>query len=465
MTSKLATARETSDDAYTREGIVSDVVDAVCEAKRPITVGVSAPWGAGKTWVLKMIQHRLNRDHLDRVVVWLDAWEAERDGEPMVSLLAALNAKINDLVTGLAEERVGLGKRLQEGMLQVAEGATSVILKGAGALVEAIKPLQKAAIGVEPVSGIAGGMALKLSEDFIKARLLGENDPEASFKKSLTRLLEMIPLDRSGAKIVFVIDDLDRCTPRFALSLFERIRHLFQADGVAFILGYDPHYLSAAANAVYGERLDGERYFRRFIDLEVPLPDPPAATMFEVFAGRVQFDSLRESYPRHYKDIVDAVVFLISALRHRMKSRDCEQLVERVLLALRRTRLNEEQSMVIPFAVAAQFAGSRVGQPETEEYTTRGGSIENWLRATFKSFQRLSQFEQRCPAAYAALSAFVSVGFLPLETLEREKTERIVGERNAPKSLQEVLTIRFSASAIQSRQPLVSQLLAAVRFL
>ena len=40
----------------------------------------------------------------------------------------------------------------------------------------------------------------------------------------------------NGSPIVFIIDELDRCRPDFALDLLEQIKHLFSVKGIVFLL-------------------------------------------------------------------------------------------------------------------------------------------------------------------------------------------------------------------------------------
>ena len=76
----------------------------------------------------------------------------------------------------------------------------------------------------------------------------------------------------SGKKIVFFIDELDRCRPTFAIELLEVIKHLFDIENFVFIISIDKEQLSHSVSTVYGQGMDTIGYLRRFFDLDYRLP-------------------------------------------------------------------------------------------------------------------------------------------------------------------------------------------------
>ena len=75
--------------------------------------------------------------------------------------------------------------------------------------------------------------------------------------------------------IVFIIDELDRCRPSYAVELLEEIKHFFSVPGIVFVLSIDKVQLGHAVRGVYGnDRINADEYLRRFIDLEYSIPKP-----------------------------------------------------------------------------------------------------------------------------------------------------------------------------------------------
>jgi len=69
----------------------------------------------------------------------------------------------------------------------------------------------------------------EIGADIIEKKIEGytaEKDSLKSFKKSLAKLAALIR-EEQGFPLTIIVDELDRCRPDFALSLLERIKHLF----------------------------------------------------------------------------------------------------------------------------------------------------------------------------------------------------------------------------------------------
>jgi len=79
--------------------------------------------------------------------------------------------------------------------------------------------------------------------------------------------LERAILDMDGndgrPPLVFIIDELDRCRPTYALSVLERMKHVFDVNGVCFVLVTYLEGLKAMVHRAYGLS-DAESYLKKF---------------------------------------------------------------------------------------------------------------------------------------------------------------------------------------------------------
>jgi hypothetical protein len=73
------------------------------------------------------------------------------------------------------------------------------------------------------------------------------------------------------AQLVFVIDELDRCRPSFALELLEKIKHFFAVRGVIFVLVSSLAQLKTAVRTAYGD-VDALTYLEKFYHLRLLFP-------------------------------------------------------------------------------------------------------------------------------------------------------------------------------------------------
>ncbi len=92
-------------------------------------------------------------------------------------------------------------------------------------------------------------------------------------------------------RLVFIVDELDRCRPLFALAVLERIKHIFGVPKVSFVLVANVNELGKCIRQVYGA-VDVERYLEKFFEIRAQLPDD-TATGIRAKVGR---------YARHLFD-------------------------------------------------------------------------------------------------------------------------------------------------------------------
>lgn len=79
------------------------------------------------------------------------------------------------------------------------------------------------------------------------------------------------PPEGATRKLVFIIDELDRCRPTFALSLLERVKHLFSVDEICFVLVAHLPQLARMVEKEYGVT-SGQHYLEKFYRLRITLP-------------------------------------------------------------------------------------------------------------------------------------------------------------------------------------------------
>jgi hypothetical protein len=73
--------------------------------------------------------------------------------------------------------------------------------------------------------------------------------------------------------LVFIVDELDRCRPDYALEVLEVIKHFFAVDRVHFVLGVNMRALESMVRARYGGEIDATAYLQKFISFSLSLPN------------------------------------------------------------------------------------------------------------------------------------------------------------------------------------------------
>jgi hypothetical protein len=89
--------------------------------------------------------------------------------------------------------------------------------------------------------------------------------------------------------VVIFIDELDRCSPDFAVRLIERIKHFFEVPNLVFVLLLNREQLEKAVKGRYGSEVDASAYLGKFVHFFLRLPK-----------GRVNADNPIDNYIKSY---------------------------------------------------------------------------------------------------------------------------------------------------------------------
>jgi hypothetical protein len=232
--------------------VLTDIVSLYSDG---FVLAVNNKWGTGKTTFIKMWEQYLKNKEYK--ILYFNAWENDFQSDVLVALLAELEV--------LADAST------EAGFKKVLSKATPLLKKAGLGLV---KGLAKKFGADEMMQAIIDGTAeatLDGLEDEIKSYTNRKKGIE-EFRESLKAYVETLSNEKP---VVFIIDELDRCRPNYAVEVLEQIKHLFSVEGIVFVLAIDKEQLGHAVRGVYGsDKIDADEYLRRFIDLEYSIPEP-----------------------------------------------------------------------------------------------------------------------------------------------------------------------------------------------
>lgn len=72
--------------------------------------------------------------------------------------------------------------------------------------------------------------------------------------------------------LVVFVDELDRCSPMYAVRFLERVKHFFDCPKVKFVFATNLRQLGATIQNFYGASFDSTKYLNKFFDFTVELP-------------------------------------------------------------------------------------------------------------------------------------------------------------------------------------------------
>ena len=221
--------------------VAETAVEAVLDdALDPIALGISGPWGSGKSTVLKLIQAELASRSVANaeeqiLVVETDPWRYDPDfGAKATLILEVLNA-----LTGELQKR--------EGVTPDVEGTLKKLAKRVN-WVKALKLAARSSItlqlpGIDDLSGLVNEGDL-------------EGDPEPrnldEFRQDFAELLANEQLGHVR-RVVVLVDDLDRCLSDTVVDTLETMRLFLSVPKMSFVIAADEDRVADALRERYPE--------------------------------------------------------------------------------------------------------------------------------------------------------------------------------------------------------------------
>lgn len=221
------------------------------------SIALNGEWGSGKTFFIKQIKLLLDaqnpysimtdeerKDVLKTIpsdllipesytTVYYDAWINDNHDDPILSLIYAT---IRDNQSELTPDK---NRSLSEVLAALVSALSG----------HDISTLLQQLKSADPFSNLKNAdSAHNLVEDIID-QLIQEH----------------------GNRLIFFIDELDRCKPDYAIRFLERIKHYFDDERVTFVFAVSLSQLQSTVKSYYGLEYNTTRYLDKFFDLRISL--------------------------------------------------------------------------------------------------------------------------------------------------------------------------------------------------
>ena len=214
-------------------------------------------------------------------------------GHPVVYFDAFANDYIDDAFIAIAGEVIAQSEKEKKAkspahkkLLNTAARAGRAILRsGAKVGVKAATLGALDAADIAELKSVTNDLASEASskaDDYVKALLSRQEAERKSIEGFRSALSELAGLLGERTKsdsetkrlpLVFIVDELDRCKPSFALELLERIKHVFSVPNVHFVLVSHLVQVESSVRFAYGQDIDARTYLQKFYNLIVHLPE------------------------------------------------------------------------------------------------------------------------------------------------------------------------------------------------
>lgn len=251
-------------DILNRDEFVEQIVqltENIAKNKKSVTFAIDGDWGCGKSFVLDLYENKLEQIQSEEtasnkyLVIRYNCWKYDYYDEPIVAIVATILEAINEktkLLHGEKKEKIlGVIKAVGASVFAIStaaiKGATGVDFKPA---FEVIK------------SGWESG-----KDNYEK---MNEYDSYFKFNQALHSLQQVLNELNKDYTIVFLIDELDRCLPEYAIKVLERLHHLNENTNVINVIAIDKKQLYKSVHTAFGFE-DVDLYLKKFIRFTVGL--------------------------------------------------------------------------------------------------------------------------------------------------------------------------------------------------
>jgi len=232
-----------------------------------LVIALDSVWGTGKTTFVEMWANELS--DADFEVIMYNAWENDDWNDPLIPVVNSLlykYSKKNDLVQELKHKSISLAAYIGKNI---------------------VSQLVKNKVGVD-VKELKEELDTKAETEI---NIFNEFEAYKKIKSQFVDLLQSLTKDK---KIIFFIDELDRCKPIVAVETLEIIKHFFNVPNIVFIFSLDLQQLSYSVATIYGQNMNSAGYLRRFFDLHFKIPAPTIREYFEFINRELEIGANEE---------------------------------------------------------------------------------------------------------------------------------------------------------------------------
>ncbi len=265
--------------------------------KSPLVTGIFGPWGSGKSTLLGLLEDKLNElntsstveDNPPWVIVKFSPWLYSNEKSLLLPLLVTLAKQFGDFRKII--------KKI------IAEKSPDRLLKTATAAIDAL------------TSGTPLLSSLHNLHDDKKPNILFQDEIAEAVKK----------VTSDSKRLVFLIDDLDRChNSAQIVNLLEQIKLFLHLENCLFFIAADRNQVIKAIDDVFPN--SGEDYLEKFIQLNFDLPPHHSNDLLNLLPTddktRHAFRSLSEvlgNNPRKLKRIWNEAILMMAVLKEEMQ--------------------------------------------------------------------------------------------------------------------------------------------------
>lgn len=235
---------------------ITKIINNMRTLKEFNSFAINGSWGTGKTFLINMLKESLGSEYL---FIIYDAWQNNYFDEPLIGLLDCLMKNLNkDFINNNLLNKC---RDIISSCLYILDTIIYSFCK--------IKPF-------ETLKGV-----LKYEENKKKTPSFNTH---AKIQEAKSKTIELLRKLSEDIPIIIVVDELDRCSPEYALKVLERVHHIKQDDSqIISVYCVDKRQLEKIVKSLYPNEYNSndtsklendnivDGYLRKIIDFKYEL--------------------------------------------------------------------------------------------------------------------------------------------------------------------------------------------------
>ncbi len=216
-----------------------------------ISFAIDGKWGIGKSFLLELLRQEVQNDYL---FVCYNAWDNDYYEEPVIGILDSINDQINEMIDCMMH--VDCKQILVDVATEIAKFLDGIVYRKFG-----FKPIE------------TGQKIFYKTKKYINFGKIDDGfNPNKELKEAKNLLCKSLITISEKMPVVFVVDELDRCLPEYAIKVIERIHHINErVKNIATIICVDSEQLNPMIEHYYGRNDMAPQYLRKILDFSYKL--------------------------------------------------------------------------------------------------------------------------------------------------------------------------------------------------
>lgn len=266
-------------DVLGRNCSIYNFLDLIYSINAKCTISIDGDWGTGKTFFVKQVEYIMNllnnssKENLEPKIqglidkiknkleeknvntygnmraIYYNACEYDYFEEPLLTIIA-------DIIKNNSNIKIDNPK----------------VKKGLAEKIDSLLSSFKFGFSYQNQNGNTLGVEVQKQKNAPQSSVLEEIILDKKLEENFKQLLEDLLVEKSNRLVIF-IDELDRCNPKFAVKLLEKIKYYFNDERFVFVFSTNMNQLQHTIEKYYGYNFNGAYYLQKFFDYQLELPE------------------------------------------------------------------------------------------------------------------------------------------------------------------------------------------------